>query len=173
MASRTFNLAKTAFGKLRALYPGISKHVNTGADAVPAVMVAEFARALMDVNGNIIFSADAGGFIASQGIGGAVTQITSSSTAVTLNKLAGAITTVALTTTAGAEEVFTVNDTLIGANDTINFGTTYAGAGTPAITSKKIVAGTSFDIVITNLHASAALNAAMVINYTITRGSVN
>lgn len=166
--------ARIAFNKLRLLFPSIPKHVNTGADTVPAVLLAEFARALMDVNGNIIIAADGGvGYPAGQGAGGAVTQATSSSTAVTLNKLAGAITTVALTTAAGAEEVFTVNDTLIGANDTINFGTSYAGAGTPAITSKKIVAGTSFDIVITNLAASAALNAAMVINFTITRGSVN
>lgn len=164
--------ARRAFNALRILFPAISKRVNTN-DSFPAVELAECARCLMDANGNIVFSADAGGLIASQGYGGAVTQITSSSTAVTLNKLAGAITTVSLTTAAGAEEVFTVNDTLIGANDTISFGTSYAGAGTPAITSKKIVAGTSFDIVITNLHASAALNAAMVINYTIQRGSVN
>lgn len=105
------------------------------------------------------------------GTGGAVTQITSSATAVTLNTYSGVITTVALSTAAGAEEVFTVNDTLIGANDTISFGTTYAGAGTPMVSSKKIVAGTSFDIVVTNLHASAALNALMVINFTITKGA--
>lgn len=50
--------ARIAFDKLRTLDPGIPKHVNTGADTVPAVLLAEFARALMDKNGNIIIAAD-------------------------------------------------------------------------------------------------------------------
>lgn len=100
------------------------------------------------------------------GSGGAVTQITSSATAVTLNKICGQVTTVALTTAAGAEEQFTVNNSLVAATDTIVLSTTYAGAGTPMISVSKVTAG-SFDIVVTNTHATVALNAAMVLNFAI------
>lgn len=104
----------------------------------------------------------------STGAGGAVTQITSSSTGVTLSKPAGQITTVALTTAAGAEEEFTVTNTLVAATDVVVVSTTYAGAGTPAVTVKGTAAG-SFKIVVTNLHASNALNAVIVINFAIVK----
>jgi hypothetical protein len=106
------------------------------------------------------------GYVA--GDGGAVTQITSSSTGVTLNKLTGQITTVALTTAAAAEERFTVTDSAIAATDTVALGTTYNGAGTPMLGVVNVTAG-AFDIVVTNLHASAALNALMVINFAIVK----
>lgn len=98
------------------------------------------------------------------GAGGAVTQITSASTGVTLNKACGQITTVALTTAAAAEEVFTVTNSKVAATDVpVACIGTYAGAGTPIVNVKNVQAG-QFDVVITNLHASAALNAAVIIN---------
>lgn len=100
------------------------------------------------------------------GGGGTVTQITSSSTGVTLSKTNGQITTVALTTAAGAEERFTVTNTLVDATDVIVLSTTYNGAGTPALSVLKVASG-AFDIVITNLHASAALDAVVVINFAV------
>jgi hypothetical protein len=100
------------------------------------------------------------------GAGGAVTQATSASTAVTLNKNCGQITTVALTTAAAAEESFTVNNDKVAATDVIAVSTTYAGAGTPFVSVKGVGAG-SFVIVISNLHAANALDAALVINFTV------
>lgn len=100
------------------------------------------------------------------GAGGAVTQITSSSTGVTLSKVCGQITTVALTTAAGAEEQFTVTNTNVAATDVVVVSTTYAGAGTIQVTTAKVTAG-AFDIVIANLHATNALNAVCVINFAI------
>lgn len=100
------------------------------------------------------------------GAGGAVTQITSSSTGVTLSKICGQITTVALTTAAGAEEQFTVTNTNVAATDVVVVSTTYAGAGTIQVTTAKVTAG-AFDIVIANLHATNALNAVCVINFAV------
>lgn len=100
------------------------------------------------------------------GEGGAVTQATSSSTGVTLNKLTGQITTVALTTAAAAEERFTVTNSQVAATDVIALSSTYNGNGTPSFSVVNVTGGT-FDIVITNLHASAAFNAAMVINFAV------
>lgn len=104
------------------------------------------------------------------GAGGAVTQATSAATAVTLNKPTGRITTVALTTAAGAEEQFTVNNSQVAATDVIVLSTTYAGAGTPMLSVSKVGAGV-FDIVITNAHATNALNAAMGINFVVIKGA--
>ena len=55
--------------------------------------------------------------------------------------------------------------------DTIVLSTTYAGAGTPLLCVVKQTAGT-FDIIIKNVHASAALNAAMTINFAIIKGVI-
>jgi hypothetical protein len=100
------------------------------------------------------------------GAGGAVTQITNAGTGVTINKVCGQITTVALTTAAAAEEVFTVTNSTVDANDVVVVSTTYAGAGTPIVATKKVAAG-AFDITIANLHASAALDAVVVVNFAV------
>lgn len=101
------------------------------------------------------------------GAGGAITQATSSSTGVTLNKVCGQITTVALTTAAAAEEVFTVTNSKVAATDVIALCIgTYAGNGTPIANVKNVQAG-QFDVVITNLHASSALNAALLLNFAV------
>ena len=100
----------------------------------------------------------------STGAGGAVTQITTAATAVTLNKPCGQITTVALTTAAAAEEAFVVNDSLVDANDVVAVCTTYAGAGKPIVSVTNVGAGV-FTVNITNVHASAALDAVLVVNF--------
>lgn len=107
-----------------------------------------------------------GGVGYATGAGGAVTQITSASTGVTLNKACGQITTVALTTAAAAEERFTVTNSAVAATDVVVVGTTYNGAGTALLSVQKIAAG-AFDIVISNAHATAAFDAVMVINFAV------
>lgn len=99
------------------------------------------------------------------GAGGAVTQITTSATGVTLSKPCGVITTVALTTAAAAEERFTVTNTLVAATDVVVLSTTYNGGGQPMLSVAKMAAG-AFDIVVTNVGA-AALDALMVINFAV------
>jgi hypothetical protein len=100
------------------------------------------------------------------GAGGAVTQITTAATAVDLNKHCGQITTVALTTAAAAEEAFVVNNSKVDANDVVVATTTYAGAGKPVVFITNVGAGV-FTVNISNVHASAALNAVLVVNFAI------
>lgn len=116
--------------------------------------------------GLLVNKSGGGGLGFATGAGGAVTQITSSSTGVTLNKPCGQITTVALTTAAAGEEQFTVTNSKVDANDVVVVSTTYAGGGTPMVSVKGVGAG-SFVITITNLHASAAFDAVMVINFAV------
>lgn len=106
-----------------------------------------------------------GGIGYSTGAGGAVTQITNASTAVTLNKPCGQITTVALTTAGAAEEAFVVNNSYVVATDVIALSTTYAGAGKPFLSVSNVGAGV-FTVNITNVSASA-LDALAVINFAV------
>ena len=105
------------------------------------------------------------------GAGGAVTQITSAATAVTLDKPCGQITTVALTTAGAAEEAFVVNNSLVDANDVIVVNTTYAGAGKPIVFVTNVGAGV-FTVNITNVDASS-LNAVLVVNFAVIKGVVS
>lgn len=99
------------------------------------------------------------------GAGGAVTQLTDSTTAVTLNAMCGQVTTVALTTAGAAEEAFTLNNSNIEATDVVVVSTTYAGAGKPIVFVTNTAAG-SCVLNITNVSASA-LNAVLVFNFAI------
>ena len=116
--------------------------------------------------GGVLSESATAGVGYSTGAGGAVTQITTAATGVTLSKPCGQITTVALTTAAAAEERFTVTNTLVDANDVVALSTTYNGGGTPVLSVCKMASG-AFDIVISNVHASAAFDAVMVINFTV------
>lgn len=106
------------------------------------------------------------------GSGGTVAQSGSTSASVTLNKMVGSIATMGMTTLAGAEEAFTCNNELVGANDIILLAAKYSGTGTLLAGVKNVAAG-SFDIVITNLHTSAAFNAAATLNFIVLKGATS
>jgi hypothetical protein len=98
---------------------------------------------------------------------GTVTQITSTTTGVTLNTLTGSITTIAGTLAAGAEEAFTVTDSRVAATDTVVAClASTASAGSPQVAITAVAAG-SFQITVSNFHAANALNALLVINFTV------
>lgn len=98
---------------------------------------------------------------------GSVTQITSAVTAVTLNKLSGRITTVAGTLAAAGEEAFDVINSLVRDDDVVVASLqSYGGAGTPLIVVDEVLNG-AFRIAVLNLHASAALNALLIINFVV------
>lgn len=95
----------------------------------------------------------------------AVTQATSITTGVTCNAYSGVITTVSQTVAAGAEASFTVTNNKIAATDVVSVCVkthTSAGLFVPAVTA---VAAGSFQISLTNLHASAAGDNVLVLNF--------
>ena len=101
------------------------------------------------------------------GAGGAVTQITSRATGVTVNTLTGAITTDDTSLAAAAEAVFVVTNSTVAVGDVVvisaRSGQT-AGTSVPIVTA---VAAGSFSITLTNLHASTADTGAMIINFAV------
>lgn len=102
---------------------------------------------------------------------GAVTQLTSISTGVTLNKLSGAITTVSQTVAAAAEADFTVTNTLVEATDVVVACIkTHTSAGTFLVTVATVSAG-SFVLRLTNLHAANAGDNVLVINFFVIKAS--
>ena len=95
----------------------------------------------------------------------AVTQATSISTAVTCNAYSGVITTVSQTVAAGAEAEFTVNNNKVAATDVVLVSVkTHTSAGT-FIAAVSATAAGSFNVRLTNLHASAAGDNVLVLNF--------
>lgn len=158
-------------GRLAAVYNG-TEVLDFDADDIAFAQNASFAGEI-NVTGELKVSGAAGKVGYTTGAGGVVTQLTNASTGVTLNTPSGQITTVALTTAAGAEEVFVVtNSTVTSADVVVACASAYAGGGTPLVGVKTVDDG-SFAIVITNLHASAALDAVLYINFAVIKGATN
>lgn len=97
---------------------------------------------------------------------GTVTQATNRSTGVTVNALAGAITTDTTSLAAAAEAEFTVTNSRVAAGDTVIVslasGNTGVGTCVPFVSA---VADGSFKITISNQHASTAETGACVLNF--------
>jgi len=101
---------------------------------------------------------------------GAVTQLTSKSTGVTLNKSAGRITMSGVELAANTAVSFTLTNSLISANDAIIVNV--SGGGTAAAYTTYISSMTAGSAVIAlrNLTASS-LSEAVIINFAIIHGA--
>jgi hypothetical protein len=103
---------------------------------------------------------------------GTVTQITTIATGVTLNTLAGTITTVSQTLAAAAEGTFVVTNSRVAATDVVVAclaSTTSAGG--PFMVGVTAVAAGSFTITVTNTHSANAGDNTLVINYIILKAA--
>ena len=76
-------------------------------------------KARIDVSGNLLLTSGTGALGYGEGAGGTVTQLTSKSTSVTLNKPTGQITMNNAALAAGASVVFTLNNSIISGTDTV------------------------------------------------------
>jgi hypothetical protein len=95
----------------------------------------------------------------------AVTQITSITTGVTCSAYSGVITTVSQTVAAGAEADFVVTNTKVAATDiVVACIKTHTSAGSFMVAAAAVAAG-QFTLRLTNLHASAAGDNVLVINF--------
>lgn len=113
------------------------------------------------------------GYIQGKDFGGTVTQITNRTTAVTLNKATGVITTDDASLAAAAEATFVVNNSTVRATDVVAISLQDAGATGTVQAYVSDVADGSFSITLTNLHASTAATNSAVINYAVIRASNN
>lgn len=91
----------------------------------------------------------------------AVTQATSTTTDVDLTSTSAVITSQAFSLAAAGTSTFTCNLAACTTTSLVQVTANYGGAGVPVVNVAAVAAG-SFDIKVTNLHASAALDAAIV-----------
>jgi predicted ThiF/HesA family dinucleotide-utilizing enzyme len=102
---------------------------------------------------------------------GSVTQLTDKSTSVTLNKSSGRITMNNASLTTATNATFTLNNSLISANDTVIL-TISGGQATPGsynVFANALNAG-SVSITLRNI-SGGTLSEAVVINYAIIHGA--
>lgn len=108
-----------------------------------------------------------------KGAGGSVTQLTDRSTGVTINKLCGTITTDATSLAAAAEATFTVTNSRVAINDVVVICSRSGQTAGTSIAAVTAVAAGSFDITLSNHHASTADTGAMIINFVVIKGAVS
>jgi hypothetical protein len=101
----------------------------------------------------------------------AVTQATSITTGVICNALSGVITTVSQTIAAGAEADIVVSNNMVAVTDVVVACIkSHPSAGTFAATVATVANG-QFTLRLTNLHASAAGDNVLVINFFVIKAS--
>lgn len=105
------------------------------------------------------------------GSGGAVTQITSRATGVTLNTRVGKITTTADSLAAVTSATFVVTNSTVAATDNIILSKVSGDADT--IVNVGAVAAGSFSVTLFNTHASGADTTATVINFEVRKGAID
>lgn len=103
------------------------------------------------------------------GAGGAVTQLTNRATAVTLNTVTGAITLATATAVVGTWISFTVNDSSVGANDVPHLAVR-SNTNTYVANVSAVTPG-AFQISFMSIVGTAS--DTPVINFTVTKGSIN
>jgi len=101
---------------------------------------------------------------------GTVTQATSKSTGVTLNKSAGRITMNGATLNANTAATFTLTNSLISANDAIIVNVSGGGTAAAYTTYISSMAAGSADITLRNM-TGGNLSEAVVINFAIIHGA--
>lgn len=104
------------------------------------------------------------------GAGGTVTQTTSKSTGVTINKICGSITTHNASLAAGSRVAFTVTNSTVAATDTVilHVKSGPAAPGSYAVYPCGIANG-SFDVAIHNFQGTP-LSEAIVMNFSVIKG---
>ena len=164
----TTTLRSSADGSKSYIQVGGTDVVTLGTQGIEAGSFKPGAIAANDLADGALIENSVNGIGYGPGAGGTVTQATSKSTAVTLNKPCGQITTHNASLANGTAVTFTVNNSLVGPNDTV-----IVTCGS-AFISYQVIARTgntgSFEIVLRNITGSAAAEA-VVINFAIIKGA--
>jgi hypothetical protein len=124
-------------------------------------------RMRIDLNGNVLVTNAGGGLGYGTGSGGTVTQATSKSTAVTLNKPTGQITMNNAALAGNTTVSFVLNNTLIASIDTMSLSW-----NTPNYNVWVGCTGGSANVYVRNITAGS-LSEAVVINFAIIKGATS
>jgi len=157
-------------GEGDARFPVYSKQFNQLVDVVLDIEGTDgvLTPTTVSATGAITSSGDTEGVGYATGAGGAVTQITSATTAVVSNTVSGQITTVALTNAAGVDHIFTLTNSTIAATDVVVVSIGTYGGTADGIPVVNVVATAAGSCVINLRNTGAvALDALAVINFAV------
>jgi hypothetical protein len=119
-----------------------------------------------------ITSTGTGGIGYAAGAGGTVTQLTSKSTGVTLNKISGQITMVNSALAAAAEVSFTLTNSTIAANDVVVVSIKSGATSAAYFVTVGATAAGSCNITLGNTSAGS-LSEAVVLNFAVIKAAAN
>lgn len=119
--------------------------------------------------GSMVSNFNKFGYVA--GAGGTVSQNTDKSTAVTLDRVSGQITTQASALANGANVGFTVNSNFVEANDTVVINRKSGGTASSYLVWVDAVAAGSFHVVIRNV-SGGSLSEALVLQFAVLKGTI-
>lgn len=142
--------------------------LGTGTYAPMTFYTGGFERMRIDTSGNALITGG-GNLGYGTGSGGTVTQATSKSTAVTLNKPTGRITMNNSALAAGATASFIVNNSIVSAQDTVIVNNSGGGNSDSYSVRARIGAGI-FVVSVTNTSASS-FSDSPIINFAVIEGS--
>lgn len=143
---------------------------GTGSSTASAIGTGIAEKLRIDATGNVTVSAPGGGIGYGAGAGGAVTQATSKSTSVTLNKPAGQITMNSASLAASSAVTFVLSNTVLGSTDVIVVNTTGSMASSANYQVWSYVTGGSAQITLLN-RSGGTLSEAVQLNFVIIRGA--
>lgn len=129
-------------------------------------------RMRIDTAGNVLLTSGTGALGYGAGSGGTVTQLTSKSTSITLNKPTGQITTSNSALAAGANVTFTLNNSVLTLKDTIEITLDGYSVGAEIYTIRKSVVNGAAYINIKN-DTATSYSDAIVLNFTVIKGAIS
>lgn len=142
---------------------------NPGQGSIIFLAANTFCSGIMS-SGSQMFATGGLGIAAGQGAGGTVTQLTSKSTGVTLNKVCGQITTNNAALSALTIVSFTVTCANVAANDVIIMNHQSGGTGGAYTITPQAAAG-SFTVNLRN-NTAGILSEALVLSYQIIKSTI-
>jgi len=146
----------------------VRTRININGSGYQAFSNGGTERARIDSSGNLLVT-NAAGLGYGTGAGGTVTQATSKSTAVTLNKPTGQITTNNAALGSGSTVSFSVNNSIITATDVV---VVVVSAGSSYTVQPAFVQAGVFNIRLTNT-TGGSLSEAVAINFAVIKGATS
>lgn len=139
--------------------------VSTGVNTLATPILGNASATSLSVSGSITSSSSSGiGY--TTGAGSSITQLTSKTTGVTINKICGQITTSNSALAAAAEATFTVTNNTVASTDVVIVNHASGGTANTYIVAVSAVANGSFNIIMSNLSSSSRAEA-IVLNYVV------
>lgn len=125
----------------------------------------------LNSSGNLLLTSGTGGLGYGTGAGGTVTQLTSKSTAVTLNKPSGQITMNGSALAPGASVTFNISNSLLGLNDIVNIQLIGGTSVSSNYRIENLYAQSNLAVISITNTSAGSLSEALILQFSIIKGA--